>query len=181
MAMLLFVRSVDDVMPAVEAASEFLAHKQQHLEGSRQSDDLLAIWIDDDLEAALPAWSIPSLHSSSERPMPIPFRLQYSVSLSDIWTLCWIDISSSENELGENSSREAIIGRLAKILSARGSSSGPGLLLPVFGANDPTESMEICHANLKAQYSSIVGKTWFVHDRNQGKVVAAERADGLRH
>ena len=43
MALLLFVRSIDDVMPAVEAASEFLAYKQQHLEGSRQSDDLLAI------------------------------------------------------------------------------------------------------------------------------------------
>lgn len=181
MALLLFVRSIDDVMPAVEAASEFLAYKRQHLAGSPQSDDLLAIWIDHDLEAALPAWSFPSRHSSSETAIPTPFSLRQSFSCSGIWTLCWIDVSSLENELGGKSSREAIIGRLAKILSARCSSTGPGLLLPVFGANDPTESMEICHANLKAQYSSIVGETWFVHDRNQGKVVPAERADGLRH
>jgi hypothetical protein len=181
MALLLFVRSINDVTPAVEAASEFLEYKQQHLGGSRHSDDLLAIWIDRDLEAALPAWSIPSLYSSSERTIPTPFRLRYSVSLSDIWTLCWIDISLPEGQLGGKSPREALIGTLAKILSARCSSSGPGLLLPVFGANDPTESMEICHANLKAQYSSTIGETWFVHDRNQGKVVPAERADGLRH
>ena len=39
MALLLFVRSIDDVMPAVEAANEFLAYKQ-NLERNRQSDDL---------------------------------------------------------------------------------------------------------------------------------------------
>ena len=71
MALLLFVRSIDDVMPAVEAASEFLAYKQ-NLEGNRQSDDLLAIWIDDDLEAALPAWSVSRLGTSSERPTTTP-------------------------------------------------------------------------------------------------------------
>ena len=69
MASLLFVRGMDDIMPAVEAASEFLAYQQQQPRGSQQSDDLLAIWIDRDLDAALPAWSIPSLHSSSERPV----------------------------------------------------------------------------------------------------------------
>jgi hypothetical protein len=56
-ALLLFVRAMDDIMPAVRAASEFVAHQQQQLEGSPQSNDLLAIWIDRDLEAALPAWS----------------------------------------------------------------------------------------------------------------------------
>ncbi len=60
MALLLFIRSIDDVMPAVEAASKFLAYQQRHLEGSRQPDDLLTIWIDPDLDAALPAWSDPS-------------------------------------------------------------------------------------------------------------------------
>lgn len=181
MALLLFVRSIDDVMPAVEAASKFLAYQQRDLEGNRQSDDLLAIWIDPDLDAALPARSIPSLHSSSERPRPKTFRLQYSVSVSEIWTLCWIDISLPEGQLGEQSQREMLIETLAKFFYDRYSSTEAGLLFPVFGANDPTESMEICHAKLKAQYLSTIGETWFVHDRNQGKVVPAERADGLRH
>ena len=181
MALLLFVRSVDDVMPAVEAASEFLAYKQQHLEGSQQFDDLLAIWIDDDLDAALPAWSVSRLGASSERPTPTPFSLRQSVSLSEIWTLCWIDISPSESDLGGKSPREALIGTLAKILSVRCSSTGPGLLFPVFGASDPTEGIETSIANLKARYPGIIGATWFVHDRNQGKVVPAERAEGLRH
>jgi len=181
MALLLFVRSVNDVMSAVEAASKFLAYQQRHLEESPEPDDLLAIWIDPDLDAALPAWSIPSLHSSSERPIPTTFRLRYSVSLSEIWTLCWIDISLPEGQLREQSQREMLIGMLAKFFSDRYSSTGAGLLFPVFGVNDPTESMKICHANLKAQYSSTIGETWFVHDRNQGQVVPAERADGLRH
>jgi hypothetical protein len=181
MALLLFVRSVDDVMPAVEATGEFLAYQQRQLEGSRQSDDLLAIWIDPDLDAALPAWSIPSLYSSSERPMPTPFRLRYSVSLSDIWTLCWIDISPPESELGGKSPREVLIATLAKIVSDRYSSSGAGLLFPVFEASDPTEGIDITIANLKARYPGLIGTAWFVHDRNQGKLVPAERAAGLRH
>ncbi len=75
MALLLFVRSINDVMPAVEAASEFLAYKQ-NLEGNRQSDDLLAIWIDDDLEAALPAWSVSRLGTSSDRPTTTSISLR---------------------------------------------------------------------------------------------------------
>jgi len=149
--------------------------------GSRQSDDLLAIWIDHDLEAALPAWSVSRLGTSSERPTPTPFSLRQSFSLSGIWTPCWIDISPSKSELGGKSPREALIGTLAKILSARCSSTGPGLLFPVFGASDPTEGIETSIANLKARYPSIIGATWFVHDRNQGKVVPAERAEELRH
>ena len=180
MALLLFVRSIDDVMPAVEAASEFLAYKQ-NLEGNRQSDDLLAIWIDDDLEAALPAWSVSRLGTSSERPTTTPISLRQSFSLSGIWTLCWIDISPSESEHGEKSPREALIGTLAKILSAHCSSTGTGPLFPVFGVSDPIESIETSIANLKARYPSIIGAKWFIHDRNQGKVVPAERAEGLQH
>jgi hypothetical protein len=180
MALLLFVRSIDDVMPAVEAASELLAYKQ-NLEGNRQSDDLLAIWIDDDLEAALPAWSVSRLGTSSERPTTTPISLRQSFSLSGIWTLCWIDISPSESEHGEKSPREALIGTLAKILSAHCSSTGTGPLFPVFGVSDPIESIETSIANLKTRYPSIIGAKWFIHDRSQGKVVPAERAGGLQH
>jgi len=180
MALLLFVRSIDDVMPAVDAASEFLAYKQ-NLEGNRQSDDLLAIWIDDDLEAALPEWSVSRLGTLSERPTPTPVSLRQSSSLSGIWTLCWIDISPPESEHGGKSPREALIGTLAKILSARCSSTGTGPLFPVFGVSDPIEGIETSIANLKARYPSIIGATWFIHDRNQGKVVPAERAEGLQH
>ena len=177
MALLLFVRAVDDVMPAVEAAGEFLAHQQQQLEGSRQSDDL-AIWIDRELEAALPA-SIPSLHSSSERPRTT-LRLEYYVSLSDIWTLCWIDLSTPTSELGGNSPREALVGTLAKVFSERYSSIGAGLLLPVFGLSDLTEGIDASIADLKARYPGLIGTAWFIHDRNQGKIVPAEHAAGLR-
>jgi hypothetical protein len=179
MALLLFVRAMDDVMPAVEAVSEFLAHQQQQLEGSQLSDDLLAIWIDCDLEAALPAWSIPSLHSSSERPATT-FRLDYSVSLSDIWTLRRIDLSPPESELGRNSSREALIGMVAKVFSERYLSTGAGLLLPVFGVSDPTEGIDASIAGLKARYPGLIGTAWFIHDRNQGKIIPAEHAAGLR-
>jgi hypothetical protein len=110
MALLLFVRSIDDVMPAVEAASEFLAYKQ-NLEGNRQSDDLLAIWIDDDLEAALPAWSVSRLGTSSERPTPTPVSLRQSSSLSGIWTLCWIDIPPSKANTAGNHRAKRLSGR----------------------------------------------------------------------
>lgn len=178
MALLLFIRAMDDVMPAVEAASEFLANQQQ-LEGCRQSDDLLAIWIDPELEAALPAWSIASLHSLTERPTTT-FHLDYSVSLSDIWTLCRIDFSSPESELGENSPREAFIGTVAEVFSERYSSTGAGPLLPVFAVSDLTESIEASIADLKARYPGLIGTAWFIHDRNQGKIVPAEHAAGLR-
>ena len=181
MALLLFVRSIDDVMPAVEGASEFLAYRKRPLEGSRESDDPLGILIDPDLDAALPAWFIPSLHSPRESPTPIPFSLRYSVSLSDIWTLCWIDLFPSESELGRESRREALIATLAKMFSDRYSSIGVGLLIPVFGPGVAVEHIEATMADLKARYPSIIGTTWFVHDRNQGKVVPAERAEGLRH
>jgi hypothetical protein len=179
MALLLFVRAMDDVMPAVEAASEFLSHRQQQLEGSRQSDDLLGIWIDRDLEAALPASSIPSLHSSSERPTTT-VRLDNSVSLSGIWTLCWIDLSTPESRLGGNSPREVLIGAVAEVFSERHSSTGAGLLLPVFGAGDPTEGIDASIADLKSRYPGLIGTAWFIHDRNQGKIVRAEHAVGLR-
>lgn len=179
MALLLFVRAMDDVISAVESASEFLANQQQQLEGSRQSDDLLAIWIDPELEAALPVCSIPSLHSLSERPTTT-LRLDYSVSLSDIWTLCWIDLSPPESELGGNSPREALIGMVAKVFSEIYSSTGAGLLLPVFGASDPTEGINASIAALKARYPDLIGTPWFIHDRNQGKIVPAEHAAGLR-
>lgn len=179
MALLLFVRAMEDVIPAVEAAGEFLAHQRQQLEGSRQSDDLLAIWIDRDLEAALPSWSIPSLHSSSERPTTT-FRLDYSVSFSGIWTLCWIDLSPPETELGGNSPRKLLIGTVARVFSERHSSTGVGLLLPVFGVGDPTEGIDADIADLKAQYPGLIGTACFIHDRNQGKIVPAEHAAGLR-
>ena len=156
-------------------------HTNKILRGNRQSDDLLAIWIDDDLEAALPAWSVSRLGTSSERPTTTPISLRQSFSLSGIWTLCWIDISPSESEHGGKSPREALIGTLATILSAHCSSTGTGSLFPVFGVSDPIESIETSIANPKARYPSIIGATWFIHDRNQGKVVPAERAEGLQH
>jgi hypothetical protein len=167
-------------MPAVEAASEFLMYQQRQLESSRQSDDLLAIWIDRDLEAALPSRSVPSLDSSIERPKTT-LRLNYSVSVSDIWTLCWIDLSPPESELGGNSPREALIGTVAKVFSERYSSTGAGLLLPVFGVSDPTERIDASIADLKTRYPGFIGTAWFIYDRNQGKIVPAEHAAGLRH
>jgi hypothetical protein len=181
MALLLFVRSTDDLLSAVEATSDFLAYQQRHLEGSRQSDDLLAIWIDADLDAALPAWSIPWLHSSSEGPNLTPFRVRESFSLSEIWTLCWVDISMSESRLGPDSQREALLEILLGVFSTLHLSNGAGPFFPVFGPGVPTERIETTMSDFKARYPGLIGATWFVHDRSQGKIVPAERAEGLRH
>lgn len=185
MSLLLLIRSADDVPSAVKAAGELLAYHRRRLEGDRETDDLLGIWLKHDLDEELPAWlwvdrelgassvlgfgdtrSVPEA-AAGEAGLGIP----ESISISGIWTLAWIDGTLFRSAQGPAERRHAILRTLAG--TAR-SSSETGAFFPVFGAGDSVGHIEAAMSELKDRYPNLIGATWFVDDMVRG-IVSAEQ------
>lgn len=180
--MLLLVRSADDVRSAVKAASEFLVYQRQRFEASPE-DEVLGIWLKNDLDAELPTWlsvdrargaGITVEPCEKWRPQAVPTEaalgIRASFSLSGVWTLCWIDGSQWRSASTSAERREAILRALVQAASTSASSTERGAFFPVFPADDPTEHVDAAVRELSARYPDLIGARWFRDDRVRGIV-----------
>lgn len=176
---LLFVRSSDDILRTLENAGEFFAH-QRRAKDNVPGQDVLGIWVDRELESALPGWAVPSSPSSSERLNGTAFSVAHSLSLSGIWTLSWIDVAVAESKLQPEARCEALLRALSGVFSVRRLSSGAGPFFPVFTNTDSIERIEAAVRDLKARHPELVGATWFVQDRTHGRIKIGGGSPELR-
>ena len=168
MGVVLFVRSCGDILRTVENAGEFFAH-QRRAKDNVPGQDVLGIWVDCELESSLPAWAVSSSPSPSEKLNGTPFSVAHSLSLSGIWTLCWVDVAVAERKLQPEARCEALLRALYRVFSVR-RSHGAGPFFPVFTNTDSIERIEATVRDLKARYPELVGPTWFVQDKTHGRI-----------
>ena len=194
MSMLLLVRSADDVRAAVKTASEFLVYRRRHFaepRETRETDEVLGIWLRRELDADLPAWlwfdrelgagvRVDFLQAATA------FRLGSreaavgileSFSLSGLWTLCWIDGALLREAPSSAERRRRILDAVLSTASASQSPCEPGAFFPVFGASDASDSIDAIMRELQDHYPKLIGGTWFVDDRERG-IVSAKGAGG---
>lgn len=179
MSMLLMVRSADDVRLAVEAANKFLVYRRRHFPVPREVDEVLGIWLRRELDADLPAWlwinrelgAGVQLDGSDGEDVLAPrlaataVGIRESFSLSGLWSLCWIDGTFLEKAKTARERRNQILESLVKE-GARGA----GEFFPVFDATETSDSIEATLQALRAEHPSLISKTWFSDDREQGLV-----------
>lgn len=175
--MVLLVRSVDDLDAAVSAVNDYLNHLRESLSpASRHDSTLLGIWVRSDLEEGLPEW----LHYESATPAAAHGEVaqaamsealvgvRTSVSLSGLWTLCWIDGPLLRaTDTTDQARRHVLDTFVAATSEPRGSRSG-GFFYASFAASRPSKFVAAEVADLGARHPRLVADRWFVVDDDQG-------------
>ncbi|GAA4708181.1 MarR family protein [Promicromonospora umidemergens] len=175
--MVLLVRSVDDLDAAVPAVNDYLNHLREGLSpASRHDSTLLGIWVRGDLEEGLPEW----LHYESATPAAAQDEtsqaavaeamvgVRRSVSLSGLWTLCWIDGPLLRaTDTTDQARRHVLDTFVAATSEPRGSRLG-GIFYASFAASRPSKFMAAEVADLRARHPRLVADRWFVVDDDQG-------------
>ena len=173
---ILLIRSVDDVLDAVEQVNEFLVHRRQLITESHETDEILGIWLRRELDADLPAWLMlePAIESSKSRERRVGRRLgsgeaslgiRGSVSISQLWALCQLD---GKLLCTTNSAAERRCKVLDYFLQARSASPCSGDKPVFFAVTEAGPSIKSTVRKLQESYPRIVGRTWFIDDPESG-------------
>jgi len=172
---LLLIRSAADVRSAVEAASEFLLYRRQRFAEARDADEVLGIWLRRDLDVDL-AIEVPG--DPSPTPEEFGVGIRESFSLSELWTLCWIDGTLLRTAHSATERRRTILDSLLLTGDASRFSSASQTFFPVFAGVDAVEFIRATMSELENRYPDMIGGTWFLDDRESGIVPArpGERA-----
>ena len=180
MSVLLLIRSADDVRSAVETASELMAYRRHRFAEAREVDEILGIWLRRELDADFPAWlwldrdlGVPG-DASRISPGEAGVGIRESLSLSGLWTLCWLDGTLLNTAHSATERRRTILDSLLATASASRSSSATETFFAVFAAVDAVESIKATLSELKDLYPRVIGGTWFVDDWVRGLVPAQE-------
>lgn len=158
MSMLLLIRSADDVRSDVEAANELLVYRRQRFAGANEADEAIGVWLRRELDLDLQGEG--------------GLGIRESFSRSGVWALCWIDDTLLSSAHGAIERRRTVLDSLLKRASRARCSSASETFFPVFAAADTVESVKSTLSELKDRYPQIIGKTWFIHDRERGIVPA---------
>jgi len=191
MSMLLLVRSANDVRAAVKAASEFLVYRRRHFEEPRETDEVLGIWLRRELDADLPAWlwferelaagvgvdSLPGETASRLGPREAAVGILESLSLSGLWTLCWLDGTLLREAPSSAVRRGRLLDAFLSTASASQSPSEPEAFFPVFNVSDASDSIAAIMREFRGRYPKLIDRTWFMDDRNRGIVAAKGGAE----
>jgi len=167
MSMLLLIRSADDVRSAIEAANEFLVYQRQCVAEPREADEVIGIWLRRELDADLPDWLCLDRELGVPRDADVGIRA--SLSLSGLWTLCWIDGGLLRTAHSATERRRAIFDSL---LGTAQSANATKTFFPVFAAVDAVESIKANMLVLEDRYPQMIGGTWFLDDWERGIVPA---------
>lgn len=181
MTMLLFIRSPGDVRSAVSAVSEVLVYRQRHLPQRGTGDEVLGVLLRAELDAGLPRWPSfdgecvggvpPYAHamegSSTRLPSAGDFGIRESLSISGLWSLCWID-GTTIQEAKDCSERRARILEVLVPYATYGDDNGSGGFFPVFDASESSDAIGVTLRALRRRYPRVVAGAWFVHDRQVG-------------
>jgi len=186
MSVLLLIRSADDLRSAVEAASGFLLYRRQRFPETRETDEVLGIWLRRDLDADLAAWlwldrdrgadiSIDVAEDPSKgSPGESGVGIRESFSLSGLWTLCWIDRTLLRTAHSATERRRTILDSLLGNAYASRFSSATETFFPVFAGVDAIESIKATMLELGNRYPKMIGETWFL-DHHESGIVPAQR------
>lgn len=171
--MVLLVRSVDDVDAAVSAVNDYLNHLREGLSpASRHDSTLLGIWVRGDLEEGLPEW----LHYESATPAAAQGKtsrptmveamvgVRRSVSLSGLWTLCWIDGPLLRATDTTDQARRHVLDAFVAATSEPGGARSGDIFYASFAASRPSAFMAADVADLRARHPRLVAERWFVVD-----------------
>jgi len=181
---LLLVRSTDDLAVAIAGANEFSRHRRRC--GSPSRDEILGVWLRPELDADLPVWPSlwPSLHPATSSPDGAKPALGVceSLSLSGIWSLCWLDgalLSACQNA---KERRFRVVDCLVRAASGDSSSSNLGVFLSVFDDAEDSESIAETLQELRARFEALISVNWFVDELATGLSGrrSAEPADCLK-
>ena len=179
MVALLLIRGITDIPFAVTAVNEFLAYRRSG-NGLEEDDEILAVCLKGDLDAGLPIWHLAD-HEFGRTSVPVPatsgpvptgagLGIRESFSLSGIWAFCWVDGPLLRSARNSAARRDALLRMLVDAPFPSGSSRERGVVFPVFGADEPAESVEAEVRALNARYPRLVGASWFRDDKMRGIV-----------
>ena len=177
MALILVVRD-DDHMPAsIANCNDLLAIHRGQSHGHRREDRVLGVWLRENVDVGLPRMDCHDLapledapfrngNSSHQTRNKVPtVRIRESISLSGVWTLCWIHgspIHRVTNTLqGLCDLAENLIGPYST--TKRG-------FFPAFPAGASVHAIERVMLKSRSRYPDLIGTTWFRDDWSQGLI-----------
>lgn len=181
MSTILLIRSVDDLLDAVEKVNEFLVHRRQYVTETHEADEILGIWLRRELDADLPAWLMlePAIESGESREGRVgrplgeaSLGIRESVSISQLWTLCQIDGTLLSRADSAAERRRTILDYFVRASSASQSSGDKAIFFAVFAVTDADLSIRSTVRELQNSYPKIVGRTWFIDDPEFGLAAA---------
>lgn len=187
--MLLLVRDADLLDSAVGAATDFLDRQRKRVAADRPVDEVLGVWLRRELDSGLPTWPLfdleprPGAAVESSRgetasgldPKKAAIGIRESLSLSGIWTLCWIDGIPLRRAQTPAERRRKIVEVFSSKVSDSEPSFGPRSFFPVFHVADGRDAIEATMRDLHDSYPELIGDTWYVDDRGHG----IRRAQGV--
>jgi len=179
MSTILLIRSVGDLLDAVEDVNEFLVHRRQLVTESHEADEILGIWLRRELDTDLPAWLMlePAIESGKSRegrvgqrfgPGEASLGIRESVSISQLWALCNIDGTLLSTADGATGRRRTILDHFVRARSTSHSSGDKAIFFAVFTATETGLSVKSTVRELQDSYPNIVGRTWFIDDPESG-------------
>lgn len=147
MATLLFVRSIADIHSALIAVNDFLACRKSY-DCPLPDEEMLGVCIRTGLDTNLPGLlhannSFRESTDSNQATHLIEpeIGIRESISLSGLWSLCWLDGPLFRQAGSASEQRKLILQALVNTSSAFGSSQQPVLFLPVFNKNESAEEI----------------------------------------
>ena len=174
MTTLIFVRSIDDIHSALMAVNEFLACRRSY-DCLQQQEEMIGLCIRTSLELGLPGlfWFDGVLAKSSvsgqvPHLVEAGIGIRESISLSGIWSHCWLDGPLLRNACSASEQRELILRVLVNTRSLLGLSQEPEVFFPVFNKNEPAYEVAAEMRSLQTRYHGLIGLNWLRHDRAWG-------------
>jgi hypothetical protein len=175
MATIMYVRSLGDVLSSIRGVNDFLAFRRS-CGGPQRNDEMLGLWVRDGLDAALP--SLLQVDNGLEEPglskktahVATGVGIRECVSLSSIWSICWLDGPLISNAYNPAQKREVILRVLGSARPLFGLARDRGLFFPVFNTNEPADHVAIDVRALAVRYQGLIGSTWLRYDSACGIV-----------
>jgi hypothetical protein len=187
MVALVFVRSMADLHSSVDAVNAFLLFRRAR-GGRAQDEEIAGIWVSGDLGAGLPGRYQGEEGSREDRTgarvsdtgAEVGLTMYESCELAGVWGCGWLDGPLVSGAHGAAERRDAIVRALTEARLPLGVSTGRGVFLPVFGADEPLASLAAEVRTLRARYPHTIGSGWFCLDPTRGLVAGAPVSDGVQ-
>jgi hypothetical protein len=151
MSVLLLVRNEQAVNSAVNEASDFLMQQRKRAASPDPADEVVGIWLLEDLDAGLPSW--PGFDEAA-------IGIRESFALSGTWALCWVDGAALHLSQTAAERRRKILEAFASKVTAR-----PRSFLPVFQATDRRDARDAAMQELRESYPRLISGGRYVDDQ----------------
>jgi len=185
-SMLLLIRCPEEVWSAVHAVSEFLLRRRRLFAESEVCDELLGICARRELETDLPGWASFDAYpeprfgvnafqgSVSEVLEESIFGIRESLSLSGLWTLCWIDGKPLREAYEAKARRRMILDLVCGVGRLPMHSCESEVFFPVFAAGETLDAVHDALHEIRRHHPGILGGVWFIDNRAKGIVPGGE-------